>query len=277
MKKKLAWRIPLDIVLVLLFTTVFSKNVISLMYHEVVGLVLFALIILHLFLNSAWIKGVCAKLFDKKLPKKTRVTIGVDILLLISFLLIIVSGILISKKIFSFGLKAPWIVIHFFCTALMIILIGVHIGLHWGYLKQKLPKPPKMVALVLTVVICVFGVYSMFTSSFGTWLSRPFVKFEGHGEQQEESAVEAQRGAEQSADRGAPTVEKAEGQPEENWQGDAAAQSETSGQRGGHEQQPFSLVRLLTQIATYFSILYAIGKVTNLVDESAWKKRAVPA
>ena len=277
MKKKLAWRIPLDIVLVLLFTTVFSKNVISLMYHEVVGLVLFALIILHLFLNSAWIKGVCMKLFDKKLPKKTRITIGVDILLLISFLLIIISGVLISKKIFSFGLKAPWIVIHFFCTALMIVLIGIHIGLHWGYLKQKLPKLPKAVALVPTVVICVFGVYSMFTSSFGTWLSRPFVKFEGHVEEQAESGAEGQHGAEHSADRGAPTVEKAEGQPEENWQGDAAAQSETSGQRGGHEQQPFSLVRLLTQIATYFSILYAIGKVTNLVDESAWKKRAVPA
>lgn len=40
MKKKLAWRIPLDIVLVILFTTIFSKNVISLMYHEAMGLAL---------------------------------------------------------------------------------------------------------------------------------------------------------------------------------------------------------------------------------------------
>lgn len=264
MKKKLAWRIPLDIILVILFTTVFSKNILRLMYHEAVGLALFALILLHLFLNSTWIKGVGTKLFDRKLPKKTRVIVIVDILLLISFLLIIFSGILISKKIFNIGLKAPWIVIHFFCTALMIVLIGVHIGLHWGYLKQHLPKLPKTVALVLTVVICAFGVYSMFTSSFGTWLSRPFVKFEGHGEQQEEGAVE-QRG------------EATEGQPDARGQSDSTAQGDARGQRGGDEQQPFSLMRLLNLIATYFSILFVIGKATNLVDAFARKKRAVPA
>ena len=116
MRKKLAWRIPLDIILVILFTTIFSKNVISLMYHEIVGLALFALIALHLFLNSAWIKGVMSKLFDRTLPKKTRITVAVDILLMISFFLIIFTGVLISKKLFGFGLKAPWIVIHFFCT-----------------------------------------------------------------------------------------------------------------------------------------------------------------
>ena len=263
MKKKLAWRIPLDIVLVILFTTVFSKNIISLMYHEAVGLALFALIVLHLFLNSAWMKGV-SEMFGKRLPKKTRITVIVDVLLLISFLLIIFSGVLISKKIFNIGLKAPWIVIHFFCTALMIVLIGVHIGLHWSYLKQHLPKLPKTVALVLTVVICAFGVYSMFSSSFGTWLSRPFVKFEGHGEQQEEGAVE-QPG------------EATEGQPDARGQSDSTTQGDARGQRGGHEQQPFSLMRLLNLIATYFSILFVIGKATNLVDAFARKKRAVPA
>jgi len=104
----------------------------------------------------------------------------------------------------------------------------------------------------------------MFSSSFGTWLSRPFVKFEGHGEQQEEGAVE-QRG------------EATEGQPDARGQSDSTAQGDARGQRGGHEQQPFSLMRLLNLIATYFSILFVIGKATNLVDAFARKKRAVPA
>lgn len=262
MSKKLAWRIPLDFVLVVLFTTVFSKNVISLMYHEVVGLGLFTLIILHLFLNSAWIKGVCTKLLDKKLPKKTRVTIGVDILLLISFLLIIVTGVLISKKLFGFGMKAPWIVIHFFCTALMIVLMGIHIGLHWGYLRQKLPKLPKMVTLILTVVICTFGIYSMFTSSLGSWFSRPFVKFEGHG---------GSNGGQEYSQEQQVSEEMAKTDREQGQEGQMM-----TGERGGHEQQPFSLMRLLNLIATYFSILFVIGKITNLVDESARKRKAIP-
>ena len=262
--KKTSLRIPLDILLIVLFSTVFSKNVISLMYHEVVGLGLFALVILHLFLNSAWIKGVCLKLFDQSLPKKTRVIAAVDILLFISFFLIIVTGVLISKKLFGFGLKAPWIVIHFFCTALMIVLMGIHIGLHWGYLKKHLPKLPKVAALVLTVVICAFGICSMFTSSFGTWLSRPFVKFEGYGS----SGGGQEYSQEKQADEGTAQADRGQGQEEQTMNGERS---------GGRDQQPFSVMRLLNLVATYYSILFAIGKITNIVDERVKRKRVLPA
>lgn len=232
---------------------------------------------MHLFLNSAWIKGVASNLFDRKLPKKTRITVAVDILLLISFFLIIVTGVLISKKLFGFGLKAPWIVIHFFCTALMIILMGIHIGLHWGYLKQHLPKLPKAVALVMTVVICAFGVYSMFTSSFGSWLSRPFVKFEGHGEPQNGAEWQSNEMGELGEDAAQGEVpqwtDAQRGKAEQGGATQSEAGMQEGARHGGHEQQPFSLTRLLALTGTYFSILFTIGKATNIVDTSVRKKK----
>ena len=50
-KQSLALRIGLDCVLIAICTTLFSKNVISLMYHEVVGLVLLILFVAHVVFN----------------------------------------------------------------------------------------------------------------------------------------------------------------------------------------------------------------------------------
>ncbi len=271
--KKLTWRIPLDILLVFLFTTVFSKNVISLTYHEVIGLALFALILVHVFfLNSAWVKGVAAKLFQRKMPNKTRLIACVDLLLGFSFLLIIISGVLISKKLFGFGLKAPWIVIHFFCTALMIILIGVHLGLHWEYLKSGIGKRltwlrlPQKAAFVLSALICVFGIYSLFTSSLGNWLSRPFVTFEGHEERSVVQVEVETRTDEQSGRSVARNVDGMNNRPEEY-------DNAESGGASRHGQQPFSLLRLFNLILTYFSIFFVIGKVINFLDHALYNKK----
>ena len=261
--KKLAWRIPLDILLLVLFTTIFSKNVISLMYHEAAGLALFALILVHIFfLNSAWVKGVACRLFQRKMPVRARIVACADILLGVSFLLIVISGVLISKKLFGFGLKAPWIVIHFFCSAFMVILIGVHIGLHWDYLKNGIAKRlpgmrlPKKAAMVLSTLICAFGVYSLFASSLGSWLARPFVAYEGHGESGYEQTAESAEGHGERGTRGG------SGESQDR---DASGDSSEGGE-SGHGQQAFSLARLLSLAATFFSIFFMIGEAVSLLD-----------
>ena len=54
-KQSLALRIGLDCVLIAICATLFSKNVISLMYHEVVGLVLLILFVVHVVFNRKWV------------------------------------------------------------------------------------------------------------------------------------------------------------------------------------------------------------------------------
>lgn len=72
MKKIIYVKIILDILMVLVFTLLFNKMVLGMQFHEVAGLAIGAAVLVHCGLNWKWIKGVTLKLFNRKLPIKTR-------------------------------------------------------------------------------------------------------------------------------------------------------------------------------------------------------------
>ena len=183
---------------------------------------------------------------------------------------------LISKKLFGFGLKAPSIVLHFFCSGLMVILIGVHLGLHWAYLKGALAKRlpglrlPAGAAAVLCLALCAFGVSGLFTSSLGSWLARPFVAYEGHGGSETAAAGKAvtESYSHGTAGEGETAAEGSsrDAAGDEHSRAGGAQEDGEQGE-GGHGQQAFSLTRLLGHILTYFSIFFLIGKAVHLLDQ----------
>ena len=72
----------------------------------------------------------------------------------------------------------PW---HYFAAAAALILAGIHLGLHWKYLRSvllsKLPLPQragKVFGCALLVLVLTFGAYSLTLSHFSAWLSGPF-------------------------------------------------------------------------------------------------------
>ena len=261
-KQSLALRIGLDCVLIAICATLFSKNVISLMYHEVVGLVLLLLFVVHVIFNRKWVSRV----FSGKLKTgRLKVTLVVNALLVLSWLCVMVTGVLVSKKLFPFQISSlnP---LHFFSAALALVMTGIHFGLHWNYFwgwMGKRIRLPRVVAVILCVVILAFGGYRVVTSSFGRWVIAPFTAHGEHrqtGERQTAGTdVEAQREgemADQASDRES---------------GNAAAQ----GPRGSHGQQPFSLANLLYTIATWFSILFLFAAITHGVESLFLKKGKV--
>lgn len=180
-KTKLSFKLLLDAVMLILLALMYNKMAISMSFHEIGGLILFAFIIFHLILNYKWIIGVTEKLFSKSLPVKTRIGYIANVLLLISFILICVSGILISKVLFQFNTGMTWKMVHNTSAAIALILIGIHIGLHVKMIssfikkKIKLPAPAgKIIVTVCLIALVVFGAYSITTTSFTQWLSMPF-------------------------------------------------------------------------------------------------------
>lgn len=176
-------KILLDIVMSVLFVLMFNAKVISLNFHELGGLFVCALFLFHKLLNWKWIVAVSKKIFIKNLNIKTRLGYIIDFLLLISVTAILVSGIFISKLLFrnidSQGL--PWQMIHYFASAVSLILVGIHVGLHWGFVMSMFKKHIKIpiaiakpLSIILVIAIVIFGSYSMFTSSFTRWLELPF-------------------------------------------------------------------------------------------------------
>lgn len=173
-------KIILDIIMVFVLVLLYNKRVISMSFHEIGGLCIFGLFIIHNVLNGKWIINMTKKLFKSGTGAKAKIQWIVNLLLFISFTAIIVTGLMIAKtlpfRINGFNGAQKW---HYFAAALSIILMGIHLGLHWnlfhGLFKKYMPqKVFVVIGYILLVVTLVFGCYSLATGSFVRWISSPF-------------------------------------------------------------------------------------------------------
>jgi len=182
MKKNII-KMTLDIVMIIVLALLYNSHVAAMSFHEIAGLAICGLFIIHCLLNIKWITGISKRFFSKSLALKVRIGYIVNLLLSVIFIFAVISGIQTSQVLFpadSHG--SVWRGIHHFCGAISIILVGIHLGLHWGFISGMFKKVIKLkdtvrkvIAMVLLVVVLSFGVYSISTSSFTNWLVEPFV------------------------------------------------------------------------------------------------------
>lgn len=179
--KKNYIKFSLDVLMAVLFVLFFNKRVLGgLAFHEIAGLVFAVMYFTHIFLNLQWVKNVTLKIFDRKLPWKTRGNYLLNLLLLIMMSFIIISGIIISRIVFpNFNLgNENWFkMTHISVSFLVLLLIGIHVGLHWHWVvnvwKKIINFKSKQnwigyTARVVTVLILVFGVYEVKQTGFLT-------------------------------------------------------------------------------------------------------------
>lgn len=184
-------KISLDVVMAGILVLLYNSHAISMAFHEIAGLFLFGLFVIHCLLNRKWVTSITAKFFSKSIAPRVRFGYIIDLMLLVSFILIIISGISTSQVLFPSIAQAkdsPWRSVHHFFAALSIILVGIHLGLHWNFvtgmfkkairIPQKLAKP---LGIGLLLVVLVFGTYSIVTSSFTGWLAEPFIAISESG------------------------------------------------------------------------------------------------
>ncbi len=110
-------------------------------FHEWAGLFIGLFFILHKALNWSWIKKVTVCFF-KSSPGRARINYVLDVLLLAGMVLMILSGIAISRTIdFSWlnlgGSVMFWRVMHTSSSYITLALFGIHLGLHWKWVLQR--------------------------------------------------------------------------------------------------------------------------------------------
>ena len=175
----------------------------------------------------------------------------------------VVTGLLMAKTLPTAMqgayLVKPW---HYFAAASALILIGIHLGLHWKYLRgvllSKLPLP-KRVAKVLgsacLALVLVFGAYSLAVSHFSSWLSGPFQMntafFTNH---QEPSASHEEKGEHTSG--------KHDGARKDGGQGLGMGKNA----QVGAFQQP-NIQNVLLTAATYVSITAAFAFLIVVLEK----------
>jgi len=136
---KFVLNIALAIVFLLLMD---PRSFLNLPFHEWAGLIIGLFFLLHKILNWSWIKKVTLSFFNR-VHIKARVNYLLDVLLLAGIILIILSGIAISRTIdFSWlqlgGSHFFWRAMHVSSSMFVLVLFGVHLGLHWKWVLQRL-------------------------------------------------------------------------------------------------------------------------------------------
>ena len=112
--------------------------------HEWLGVSFAAAIITHLLFHWKWILQVGAEFF-KKLFHQSRLNFAINALFFIAMTGVSFSGILISKDVLNiFGIQLnasqAWRMIHSATADATVILLGVHIALHWKWILNNLSR-----------------------------------------------------------------------------------------------------------------------------------------
>ncbi len=176
--KKRVLKLVLDAIMLILLVLMYRKQAVSMAFHEIGGLALIGLFVIHHLVNGRWIAAATKRFFSKTTSGFVRACYLVNVLLLLAFLAVGVTGVLISKVVFSIHVAGNFKTLHYFSSALAVILMGVHLGLHADYIFGKLLRKganriAKIALCAVLAVMIAFGGYSLFTTSFVRYLAAP--------------------------------------------------------------------------------------------------------
>lgn len=185
MKKKNIIKIALDILMAIVFALLFNAKVITgLSFHEIAGLAIGLTFIIHKLINWRWIKQVTLNLFSKRIPIKTKLGYSVDVLLLITMVYIIVSGLLISKVLFPdfrYGSELFFKNTHISVAYISLLLLGIHVGLHWHWVMTMFKRLFRVeekreifnyIAKVAVILVLAVGIYSAYQTNYFSQVAR---------------------------------------------------------------------------------------------------------
>lgn len=172
MKRKVKWVV--DILMTLALFLLMGYHFWGETAHEWAGAGMFVLFIAHQILNRGWYQSLFR---GKYLPVRVLM-LAVNILTLAAMVLLMYSGITMSRHVFAFlpvrGGMAAARRLHLLGSYWGFLLISLHIGLHWGMvwnkLEKKTGKQRGYLYLAGSMVIAVYGVYVFAKRDFLTYL-----------------------------------------------------------------------------------------------------------
>lgn len=169
MKPKMILKISIDLVMTVLLLLQMAYMLIGNTAHEWIGATMFVLFILHHVLNIRWYRNLFKGRYSGFCVLQTAVNFSV----LLCMLGLMVSGIIMSRDVFSFlpidGGMGFARMLHMVAAYWGFLLMSAHLGLHWGMImgmvrkirKQKEPSKIQTWTLrILVLLISGFGVYA---------------------------------------------------------------------------------------------------------------------
>jgi len=134
----------IDIAAFIVFVVVSAPHATGVPLHEWISAVLFGLVIVHLVIHWEWIVEVTRRMF-RRLPGETRVNQFMNVVIFVMMNAAMVTGIMISKEILpTLGITLQmdrfWRALHGVTADLSVLLIGVHLALHWKWIVNAFKR-----------------------------------------------------------------------------------------------------------------------------------------
>ncbi len=174
-------RLPLDIMMTLVSIVLMGGNFLfpAEIVHEILGVGLFILWSVHIFLNRRWYASLAqaSKLItstnanDRRSyeaifkgnynPYRIMQTV-INCCILICTIFLMISGIILSNQLFTFlniqrGLGFARIA-HLLSSHWYYLFMSLHIGLHMGRLFQNVTA--KIIPRIILALVCFYGLYA---------------------------------------------------------------------------------------------------------------------
>ena len=160
-------RLPLDIMMTLVSIVLMGGNYLfpADIVHEILGVALFVLWSVHIFLNRRWYGAIFKGKYN---PCRIMQTV-INCCILICTIFLMISGIILSNQLFTFlniqsGLGFARIA-HLLSSHWYYLFISLHIGLHMGRLFQNVAT--KKLPCILLVLTSLYGLYAFIAR--GVW------------------------------------------------------------------------------------------------------------
>ncbi len=169
MKPKMILKISIDLLMTILLLFQMAYMLIGNTVHEWVGAAMFFLFIIHHVLNIRWYRNLFKGRYSGFRILQTVINFSV----LICMLGLMVSGIIMSRDVFSFlpidGGMGFARMLHMVTAYWGFLLMSAHLGLHWGMIMGMVRKIRKQkessklqtwILRILALLISGFGVYA---------------------------------------------------------------------------------------------------------------------
>lgn len=167
MKPKAAFKIVVDILMTLGLLFLMGYQFWGDVAHEWAGAGMFVLFIAHHVLNWNWYKSM---LSGKYSPYRIFQLI-VDLLVLLSMIGLMVSGVMLSNHVFAFldihGGMSFARILHMAACHWGFVLMALHLGMHWGMFMGlakkalKLKRQSRVRKILLPIVGAAIAIYGL--------------------------------------------------------------------------------------------------------------------
>ena len=165
MKKKTVKTI-LDILMTAALPVLMGYSLVGETLHEIIGTAMLILFIAHHILN----RKSTASMFKGKQTPARIVNTALNIILFAVMILVPVSGIVMSKHLYTFlptdGLSATARTVHLLLSYWGFALMSLHLGLHADIWLNRLKKKKAAFAALAVIItlVAAFGVYAFITN-----------------------------------------------------------------------------------------------------------------